>query len=474
MGSDQISRLPDEILGIILSSVPTKTAASTSVLSKRWRNLLCLVDSLSFDELNDEEKEEDQEDAMSSSQPFHDFMEKTFALLSNSPIKKVSLSHLPFHYSDHSRVYSWIYTALDRGLLELRLHAYACVLLKRELLTSNTLVKLTLSGEYCLEVKRVYFPVLKSLSLEFLELDYPDYHRLLDGCPTLEELFVADDDDHSNPLCCGAVVKSESLKRLVVSIDLPDSQEDHNSMLLDTPSLVYLKYTSYVFKEHDAVGLDLLVEARLDLSLWESTSDYDDDHDDDVDDEEEDDNETDDDDEPKMPIFGDVTKLVVGITNITTLHLSADSLETFHFCCESMPVFNNLLNLSIESDKEKGWQVMPILLKSCPRLHTFEIKGLVHRETNKCGDACACIPGKHKEGVEEVCCLLTCQVKVLEISDYIGSSQELKQMRHFLGKLKFLESVDVSIDANNDNSELLRNNLLTLPRISSKCNIQFI
>ena len=101
-------------------------------------------------------------------------------------------------------------------------------------------------------------------------------------------------------------------------------------------------------------------------------------------------------------------------------------------------------------------------------------QGLVHRETNKCGDACACIPGKHKEGVEEVCCLLICQVKVLEISDYIGSSQELKQMRHFLGKLKFLESVDVSIDVDNNNSELLRNNMLTLPRISSKCNIQFI
>ncbi|KAJ0231623.1 hypothetical protein HA466_0297480 [Hirschfeldia incana] len=348
---------------------------------------------------------------MSSSQAFCDFVEKIFYLLSNSSIKKVSLSHLPFHYSENSCVYTWIYTAMDRGLLELRLHAYAYVLLKRESFTSNTLVKLTLSGEYCLEVKHVHFPVLKSLFLVFLELSYTDYHRLLDGCPALEELFVAD-DDHSNPPCCGAVVKSESLKRLVVSIDLPDSQEDHDSMLLDTPSLLYLDYTSYVFEEHNVLGLDFLVEARLDLSLWESTSDYDDeDVDDDNKEEEEkeeddDDDDDDDDDEPNMPIFGDVTKLVAGITNITTLHLSADSLE-------------------------------------------------------------------HEEE-EEVCCLWTCQVKVLEISDYIGSSPELKQMKHFLGKLKCLESVEVILDSDiNDNSELLRDNLLNLPRISQKCNIQF-
>ncbi|CAH8334439.1 unnamed protein product [Eruca vesicaria subsp. sativa] len=104
-------------------------------------------------------------------------------------------------------------------------------------------------------------------------------------------------------------------------------------------------------------------------------------------------------------------------------------------------------------------------------------KELVHRVTNKSGDACVCTPVKHKEKEEEVCCLLTCQVKVLEISDYRASSQEVKQMRHFFGKLKCLESLKVSVDGDSTtmtiNSEVLRDNLLTLQRISSKCNIQF-
>lgn len=43
---------------------------------------------------------------------------------------------------------------------------------------------------------------------------------------------------------------------------------------------------------------------------------------------------------------------------------------------KSMPVFNNLVNLSIESNKDQGWQVMPLLLKSCPNLQTLVIKVL--------------------------------------------------------------------------------------------------
>ncbi|KFK36121.1 hypothetical protein AALP_AA4G080600 [Arabis alpina] len=286
---------------------------------------------------------------------------------------------------------------MERGLLELHLHArYNGVLLETKLLTSNTLVKLTLSGEYSLEVERVFFPALKSLSLlSVLRLDCNNYGRLLDGCPVLEELFIRE-TDHSDPLCCCEFVESRSVKRLVIFVNLPDSKEFHDVVHIKAPSLEYLDYSSYVSENYELDDLDSIVEARLSLKLWESTND----HDYDDDSYYFDGNYYDDDDdgyyfsfgEPKPAISGDVTNLVTGISNITTLHLSPGSLEAFHFCCTSIPVFKNLLNLSIESNKENGWQVMPLLLKSCPILQTLVIKGLVHRVTNRCGDACACIP----------------------------------------------------------------------------------
>ncbi|KAF3516645.1 hypothetical protein DY000_02061213 [Brassica cretica] len=47
---DLLSWLPEEVLGSILSLLPTKQAASTSVLAKTWRHVCRLVHNLDFND----------------------------------------------------------------------------------------------------------------------------------------------------------------------------------------------------------------------------------------------------------------------------------------------------------------------------------------------------------------------------------------------------------------------------------------
>ncbi|KAH0862372.1 hypothetical protein HID58_079583, partial [Brassica napus] len=289
--------LADEILGKILSLVPTKVAASTSVLSKRWRNLLGLIDSLCFEE---------PEEAASGSHRFFDFVDKTFALLSESPIiKKLSLSHIPTsgRDDDYSRVNRWIWTALERGLSELHLHA----------------------------TPRCH--ALKSISLLSNWLDGPNYGRLLDGCPVLEDLLITETHRWALP-CCASFVESASLRRLVITVKLSDTED--TTVFLKAPSLVFLDYSGYVTNVYDFVDLDMLVEARLNLMLWDSSV-YDE-HDDYYDC----DNNCYFDDGRPEGISADITGLVAGISNLTTLHLSPESLELFHLW--TIAPMNKLMN----------------------------------------------------------------------------------------------------------------------------------
>ncbi|CAG7906941.1 unnamed protein product, partial [Brassica rapa] len=77
---DRISNLPDELLCHVLSFLPTKNAALTSVLSKRWLNLWKLVPNLDIDDSLKEIR-----------QSFIDFVDRVLAMQGDSPINNFAL-----------------------------------------------------------------------------------------------------------------------------------------------------------------------------------------------------------------------------------------------------------------------------------------------------------------------------------------------------------------------------------------------
>ncbi|CAH8306631.1 unnamed protein product [Eruca vesicaria subsp. sativa] len=114
---------------------------------------------------------------------------------------------------------------------------FAGVEIETKLLTSNTLVKLTISCELFIEVERGLI------------------------IPTPEP-----------PGCC-MDVQSASIKRLVVytGITIPTTTDRYGFygvVCFEAPSLVYLDYSCYVAENYEFIELDMLVEARLIVSCY--------------------------------------------------------------------------------------------------------------------------------------------------------------------------------------------------------------
>lgn len=116
---DLISNLPDEIICHILSFLTTKEAASTSILSKKWRNRFALVPNLDISYYPYPEEGKKWETRLS----FMDFIDRVLALQGNSPIKKCSHTYLDG--VDSNRVDAWLSNVFVRGVLELHLSIFS-------------------------------------------------------------------------------------------------------------------------------------------------------------------------------------------------------------------------------------------------------------------------------------------------------------------------------------------------------------
>ncbi|KAG2331890.1 hypothetical protein Bca52824_003070 [Brassica carinata] len=247
-------------------------------------------------------------------------------------------------------------------------------------------------------------------------------------------------------------VSVPTLKRLTFCWEARD--ENPESVSIDTPNLVYLEFTDTISDVYPKLNFDSLVEARICLRMSEdqigkaqfleeaSFSDLQIHY-------------AEGNEENEM--VGNAIDFIVGICNVQILYLYADTLEVLTYCCEAVPVFNNLRELTIESNPKIGWDSLPGLLKNAPNLEILVFQGLVHKATDRCGDMCLCETYEEEEEDEDdeiPSCLLSSRVKVIKIlkfGDYYGNmGKQSEQIKYFLETMPNLEQMILSYNAPTD------------------------
>ncbi|XP_010418642.2 PREDICTED: F-box protein At3g59150-like isoform X1 [Camelina sativa] len=456
---DAISNLPDDLLCRILSSLSTKEAALTSVLSKRWSNLLLSIPIFDFDDtvfLNPQK-------GRRKNVFFKAFVDRLLSLRveTSSPVQRVSLKCRQGGVAPDC-ITKWILTTVrDLGVLDLSLRIdFGIFQLPFNVFRSKTLVNLRIGTMIRLAQfpSDVVSPTLNSLVLDLVEFrddDKDGFKQILLAFPSLQSLRIHESNEWK--FWNGSASSTRTLKSLVYRRD-SDCCAPKPCVSFDTPSLVYLEYTDVVADKYENLKLDSLVEAKIDFNLTAfqimrkpNSSGF---------------------------VSGDVTTFFKAIRNVKILCLSPDALEALYYRGKMIPVFNNLRSLSLGSDKPHGstfifWKLLPSMLNNSPNLETLIIKGLVHYVAKGWEDL---------RPISRLCfswddvsaSFSSSAVEVLEITRYKGTCQEVNKMKHFLGKLSRLQMVKVHHKAVNDEEKSrLMKDVLLLPK-ASKCKIQFM
>ncbi|MED6168718.1 hypothetical protein PIB30_014183 [Stylosanthes scabra] len=211
-----ICDLPDPVLVLIISSLPTKEVVRTSLLSKRWRHLWKDISEIDLKEGGYEEI-----------QLFRAFVSKLLVVFDCSNLTKFTFSCNV--RENATKVNEWLCGFINPGIEELILDLKMIekpLVFPHHLFTFARLTKFHLNMDQILNLpSSILLPSLRSLSLK--KIIFPDSssaHRLFSGCPSLEVLTLV----YCNWMNVKAITISSRLLQNVVIRDCKydDDEED--------------------------------------------------------------------------------------------------------------------------------------------------------------------------------------------------------------------------------------------------------
>ncbi|KAK7269985.1 hypothetical protein RIF29_22823 [Crotalaria pallida] len=212
----KICDLPDELLQLIISSLSTKDAFRTSILSKRWVDLWKKISKIQLEEGEPEKREQ-----------FLDFVWRLLLDFDCSNLKKFSLSCEVGE--DAPQINQWLHGFINPTKIEeLNLDLKGIeepLVFPDYLFTCGTLTEFQLCMKHIFQIpSRVHFDGLKNLILE--NIIFPDSSTtqpFFDGCPCLEELDLLNCSWLNVKHVC---ISSPLLQKLIISEGAGDDDDE--------------------------------------------------------------------------------------------------------------------------------------------------------------------------------------------------------------------------------------------------------
>ncbi|GFP88967.1 F-box/LRR-repeat protein at4g14096 [Phtheirospermum japonicum] len=342
---DRISDLPNEILCHILSFLPTKYAAGTSILSKKWQNLLPLIPNLRL-QLDDSLLLHPESPPTTHLTSFTKFANNLLNVTLLDVPSLYSLTLICYRFTDDHFIANWINAALRLNIKRMNIlirrpHHHRFLL--NTLFGCNLVsLNLLLNFPYHVTEFRFSFPKLKHLGVLFTR--FHPVNALLACCPVLERLVLLFNCYYFYP---GAKLQIRVPSLKVLKIVIPYGWVD-SVVEIDAPELLSLKYFGCLPVRYLGNKMKSLLLAVLDLQDNAVSNGYD-----------------------SNELAAVILKACAGVQH---LWLSKKFILMLYRHPHHLPRFHKLVDLVIQDMKCHGWELLPSLLNSAPNIKNLYIK----------------------------------------------------------------------------------------------------